>query len=55
MNLTGYKAGDTIRCHTSEEMHNKVEYLKKLGIRADYLYEKDGVEGKWVIIEPVYP
>ncbi|MBR1623305.1 MAG: hypothetical protein IJ675_05290 [Pseudobutyrivibrio sp.] len=55
MRGTGFKPGDTIKCHSCQEMHEKVEYFKKLGIRTDYLYEKNGVEGMWVIIEPVHP
>ncbi len=49
------RAGDTIKCHSYEQMHQKLEELKKVGIRSDYLYFKDGKEGMWLVIEPVHP
>ncbi len=49
------KSGDTIKCFSYEDMHYVLESLKRQGIKSDYLYEKDGKEGMWIIVEPIYP
>ena len=44
------KQGDTIRCADKDEA---VEYLTALiqgGQDADFLYEKDGEKGLWVVV-----
>lgn len=45
------RPGDTIKCHNYEEQHKVLEDLKKKGIKSDYLYEKDGKEGMWIIVK----
>lgn len=45
------KAGDTVKCFSYEDMHHVLESLKKQGYKADYLYEKDGKSGMWIIIK----
>lgn len=45
------KAGDTVKCFNHEDMRHVLESLKKQGYKADYLYEKDGKEGMWIIIK----
>ena len=45
------RAGDTIKCHNYEEQHKVLEDLKKKGIKSDYLYEKDGKAGMWILIK----
>lgn len=45
------KAGDTVKCFNYEDMHRVLESLKKQGYKVDYLYEKDGKEGMWVVIK----
>ncbi len=43
------KQGDTIRC---ADKHEAVEYLMAVmgGQDADFLYEKDGEKGLWVVV-----
>lgn len=52
MGYLAYKPGETIRCHSNQEMKKVHDDLATLGIRSDYLYEKNGIEGKWIIIMP---
>jgi hypothetical protein len=43
--------GDTIHCRDAEDMINTMYELNHLGIETDFMYEKDGVRGLWLIIE----
>lgn len=52
MSLLNLKAGDTIKCYDNQEMYKVFTQLKKLGIRSDFIYEKDGEIGKWILILP---
>lgn len=45
------RAGDTIKCQSYKQMHDVLEELKKKGIHSDYLYEKDGKAGMWIIVK----
>lgn len=51
MEMGELKAGDTIKCFSYDDMHHMLESLKKQGYKADYLYEKDGKEGMWIVIK----
>lgn len=53
MGYLNYKNGDTIKCHSYEEMKKVHDELSTLGVKSDYLYEKDGREGMWIIINPI--
>lgn len=52
MSYLGLKPGETIKCRNYQHMKKVHDELAVLGIRSDYLYEKDGKEGMWIIIEP---
>jgi len=54
MGYLAYKKGETIKCRSFQEMKKVHDDLVALGIKSDFLYEKNGVEGMWVIIEPTY-
>lgn len=54
MGYLAYKAGETIKCHSFEEMKKVHDDLTALGIKSDYLYEKNGKEGMWIIVKPTY-
>lgn len=45
--------GDTIQCHDAEEMIQLMTVLEKEGFQTEFLYEKDGQEGLWLLIEKV--
>lgn len=47
------KVGDTIKCHDKEDMVNLMTELAKVNITTDFMYEKDGQEGLWLVIEKV--
>lgn len=47
------KIGDTIKCSTKEEMVDLMQELEKENIETDFLYEKDGEKGLWLVVERV--
>ena len=44
------KKGDTIKCHDKDDMISTMMALAKEGIETDFLYEKDGKKGLWLVI-----
>lgn len=48
------QAGDTIKCHDKEDMVNTMTELEKEDIHTDFLYEKDGVKGLWLVVVDHY-
>lgn len=44
------KTGDTIKCRNAEDMINTMYDLAKQGIETDFMYEKDGVKGLWLVV-----
>lgn len=48
------KVGDTIKCHDPDDMVDKMEELTKPGINTDFVYEKDGKEGFWLVVTGYY-
>ena len=46
----GLQVGDTIRCHDKDEMVNISMELYNEGIDNDFLYEKDGQKGLWLVV-----
>jgi hypothetical protein len=48
------QVGDTIKCHDKEEMVQLMTDLEKEDIHTDFLYEKDGVKGIWLVVVEHY-
>ena len=46
----GLQVGDTISCHDKDEMVNISIELDNEGIDNDFLYEKDGQKGLWLVV-----
>jgi hypothetical protein len=44
--------GDMIRCKSDWDGATLADILSERGINWDYVYEKDGKEGLWVIVLP---
>ena len=44
------KVGDTIKCHDKDDLIKTMTELVKCGIETDFLYEKDRVEGLWLVV-----
>ena len=44
------KKGNTIKCHDKDDMFNTFMELQKEGVDTDFLYEKDGEEGLWLVV-----
>ncbi len=44
------KKGDTIRASSTEELVDISMELESQGYDTEFLYEKDGVKGKWCVI-----
>ena len=47
------KVGDTIKCADKEDCVNTMVNLATDGIETDFLYEKDGEKGLWLIINKI--
>lgn len=47
------KVGDTIQCHDADDMIDYMQALLSEGIDTDFLYEKDGEKGLWLIVTEV--
>ena len=44
------KKGDTIKCSSSDEAVDLMDELLRENYDADFLYEKDGEKGLWIVI-----
>lgn len=44
------KIGDTIKCASKDDAVDTMQNLAKEGIGTDFLYEKDGIKGIWLIV-----
>ena len=44
------KVGDTIKCHDKDDCVNYMTELDKCGIETDFMYEKDGENGLWLVV-----
>ena len=44
------KVGDTIKCHDKDDLIKTMTELAKENVGTDFLYEKDGVEGLWLVV-----
>jgi len=42
-------AGDTIKCSNAMEIIDVMQALEKEGYSTDFLYEKDGKKGLWIV------
>ena len=47
------KVGDTIKCHDKDDAVTYMTELSKENIETDFMYEKDGVKGLWLIVTKV--
>ena len=47
------KIGDTIKCANKEDLVTTHNELALNGIFTDFLYEKDGENGLWVVVTKV--
>lgn len=45
--------GDTIKCHDEEDLLNTHNELALNGVYTDFMYEKDGEQGLWLVVEKV--
>ena len=44
------KVGDTIKCHDKDDLIKTMTELAKYGIFTDFMYEKDGENGLWLVV-----
>ena len=47
------QVGDTIKCEDAEDMIRTMTELEKEKITTDFMYEKDGVKGLWLVVESI--
>lgn len=48
------KSGDTIKCQNKDEMVELMQELEKEDIHTDFMYEKDGLKGFWLVVVDHY-
>ena len=48
--LNELKKGDTIKCKDKDDMVNTFMELQKVGVDTDFLYEKNGEKGFWLVV-----
>ena len=44
------KVGDTIKCHDKDDLIKTMTEIAKENIETDFVYEKDGVKGLWLVV-----
>lgn len=47
------RVGDTIKCKDNDDLIETMRTLQEQGIDTDFLFEKDGEKGKWLIVEGI--
>ncbi len=47
------RIGDTIKCRDTDDMLEAMKNLADSGVETDFLYEKDGKEGLWLVVTKV--
>ena len=47
------KVGDTIKCHDKDDAINYMIELAKENIETDFMYEKDGTDGLWLVVTKI--
>lgn len=47
------QVGDTIKCYNADDMIRTMHELAKENITTDFMYEKDGVKGLWLVVERI--
>lgn len=47
------QVGDTIKCYDADDMIHIMTELAKENITTDFMYEKDGVKGLWLVVERI--
>lgn len=53
MSCKQLEVGDTIQCRDKEEMVKYSIALAQEGIETDFMYEKDGEKGLWLVVTAV--
>lgn len=51
--LEQIKVGDTFKCHNKDDCVDYMTELAKRGIVTDFLYEKDGERGLWLVVTKI--
>ena len=46
--------GDTIKCRDAEDMVDTMFALQQEGYETEFIYEKDGEKGLWLVIQKTY-
>ena len=47
------QVGDIIKCHDADDMIYTMTELEKENITTDFMYEKDGKRGLWLVVERI--
>lgn len=53
MSCKRLEVGDTIQCLDKEDMVHYSMELSRLGVETDFMYEKDGEKGLWLVVTAV--
>jgi hypothetical protein len=49
--MSNLQIGDTIECHDKNDLIDTMEILQKEGIYCDWMFEKEGKKGYWLIVK----
>lgn len=44
---------DTIKFHDADDMIRTMKELEKENITTDFMYEKDGIKGLWLVVKRI--
>lgn len=47
------RVGDTIQCYDADDMIRTMTELGKENITTDFMYEKEGEKGLWLVVERI--
>lgn len=47
------KVGDVIKCNDKNDMAEMTQELGSHGVYTDFIYEKDGQPGYWLVVEGI--
>lgn len=49
------KVGDTIKCHDKDELIQLMQAIEAEDIHTDWIFNKDGEQGLWLVVTEVAP
>lgn len=51
--MSNLSVGDTIQCSDKDDLVEVMDNLSKEGVYCDWMFERDGKKGYWLIVDEV--